>query len=87
MNAKSKVFKGKLSAQNVAPYPFKMPDAGEGYKETGIQLSHVLPEACGGATVRYSIGSWTRWGLGLIQQGSSYVLMFFCTTKYYVKSL
>ena len=29
-----------------------MPDAGEGYQETGISLSHVLPEASGEATVR-----------------------------------
>ena len=29
------------------------PDAGEGYQETGIWLSGVLPEASGGATVRY----------------------------------
>ena len=39
-----------------------MPDAGEGSQETGTQLSRVLPEASGGATVRYrkldQMGPW-----------------------------
>ena len=39
-----------------------MPDAGEGYQETGLELSRVLPEASDGATVRYrmldQMGPW-----------------------------
>ena len=44
---------GDVSSPGLKGRYLKMPDAGESWQETGLLLSPVLPEASGGATVKY----------------------------------